>query len=105
MEGSRRCFSKTQQLVIKEARIGPKQAALLVLSPQRANFFEKLLHATAGSAVAAAQPAAEEKVRLAQRPTEMMAGPFVFARVVSFNLSKPCCLPYRSKTVESKSSV
>ena len=82
--GQQALFQKAQQLVIEEARIGSQQADLFALSPQRESFFEKLLYAPAGSAVAAAEPAVEEKVRFAQYGQQwMVAGPSVFARVVS----------------------
>src|SRR5215813_10700478 len=52
--GQQTLLQKVQQLVIEEARIGSQQADLFALSPQRESFFEKLLYAPAGSAVAAA---------------------------------------------------
>src|SRR5260370_21398273 len=83
--GQQALFQKAQQLVVKEARIGSQQADLFALSPPRESFFEKLLHATAGSAVAAAQPAVEEELSVAQHgQPRMMGGTNIFARLVSF---------------------
>src|SRR5207302_1481650 len=78
-----------------------QQADLFALSPQRESFFEKLLHATAGAAVAAAQPAVEEKVRFAQhRQQRMMAGTAVFARVVSFERTFLLAIPLKDGRIQ-----
>jgi hypothetical protein len=52
-------FQEAQQLVLEEAGISSEQTDLLALSSQRESFFEKFLHPTGGSAVAAAEPAVE----------------------------------------------
>src|SRR4051794_34729312 len=83
--GQAALLQKAQQLVVEETGIGSHQADLLALLPQREGFFEKLDHSTAGSAVAAAQPAVEHKVSFGQHGEQrMMAGAAVFAWVVSF---------------------
>jgi len=83
--GQMALFQKAQQLVVKEAGIGPQQADLPALSPQRESFFEKLLRATGDFAVPAAESAVEDTVRFAEHGHQrMMAGAATFAPVVSF---------------------
>ena len=83
--GQQALLQEAQQLVVKEARIGSQQADFLAQSPECESFFEKLLHAAAGPAVAATKPAVEEEVSLTQhRQQRMVAGTTMFARVVSF---------------------
>src|SRR3954447_26510980 len=65
MQGGQRCSSNLSSLSAEETGIGSYcEADLLTRLPQCESFFEKLHNSGAGSTVAAAQPAVENKSEL-----------------------------------------